>query len=105
MNVTKYLAALVFAASFATGVNAAEAAKPASAKIHTPESIECTKEADAKGLHGKERKAFRSECKKNLMAHKPATASTETVKPAAKPVMKPMAAKPAPAGAAATKAN
>lgn len=104
MNATKYLAALAFAASFATGVNAAEAAKSATAKIHTPESIECTKEADTKGLHGKERKAFRSECKKNLMAHKPATASTETVKPIAKPVMKPMAAKPA-TGAATTKAN
>ena len=34
------------------------------AKPHTPESIECSKEADAKGLHGKERKKFRSECKK-----------------------------------------
>jgi hypothetical protein len=27
-------------------------------------SLECSKEADAKGLHGKERKKFRSECKK-----------------------------------------
>jgi len=37
-------------------------AKPA--KVHSPESIECSKEADAKGLHGKERKKFRSECKR-----------------------------------------
>jgi hypothetical protein len=37
-------------------------AKPA--KVHSAESIECSKEADAKGLHGKERKKFRSECKK-----------------------------------------
>jgi hypothetical protein len=103
MNTTKYLAALAFAATFATGVNAAEAAKTTVAKIHSPESIECTKEADAKSLHGKERKAFRSECKKNLMAHKPSTASTETAKPVAKPVVKPMAAKPAPA--ATTKTN
>ena len=29
-----------------------------------PASLECSKEADAKGLHGKERKKFRSECKK-----------------------------------------
>jgi invasion protein IalB len=34
------------------------------AKPHTAESVECSKEADAKGLHGKERKKFRSECKK-----------------------------------------
>ena len=27
-------------------------------------SLECSKEADAKGLHGKERKKFRAECKK-----------------------------------------
>jgi len=40
----------------------APAAKPA--KVHSPESIECSKEADAKGLHGKERKKFRAECKK-----------------------------------------
>jgi hypothetical protein len=33
-------------------------------KPHTAASLECSKEADAKGLHGKERKKFRSECKK-----------------------------------------
>jgi hypothetical protein len=32
--------------------------KPRSAK-----SIECSKRADAKNLHGKERRKFRSECK------------------------------------------
>lgn len=32
-------------------------------KPHTAASLECSKEADAKGLHGKERKKFRSECK------------------------------------------
>ena len=34
------------------------------AKPRTAASIECSKEADAKGLKGKERKKFRSECKK-----------------------------------------
>jgi hypothetical protein len=34
------------------------------AKPRTAASLECSKEADAKGLHGKERKKFRSECKK-----------------------------------------
>jgi hypothetical protein len=32
---------------------------------HSAASIACSKQADAKGLHGKERKKFRSECKKN----------------------------------------
>jgi hypothetical protein len=30
----------------------------------SPQSLECSKEADAKGLHGKARKKFREECKK-----------------------------------------
>ena len=33
-------------------------------KPRTTASLECSKEADAKGLHGKERRKFRSECKK-----------------------------------------
>ena len=42
-------------------------------KPHTAASLECSKEADAKGLHGKERKKFRSECKANAAkADKPA---------------------------------
>lgn len=42
-----------------TAANAATAEKPRSAK-----SIECSKLADAKGLHGKERQVFRKKCKK-----------------------------------------
>ncbi len=42
---------------------AAAAAKAATAKPHTAASVECSTEADAKGLHGKERKKFRSQCK------------------------------------------
>ena len=38
-----------------------------SAKPRTAESIECSKQADAKGLHGKERRKFRSSCKRQLM--------------------------------------
>jgi hypothetical protein len=38
----------------------------APAKPRTAESIECSKQADAKGLHGKERKVFRAQCKKDL---------------------------------------
>jgi hypothetical protein len=33
-------------------------------KPRTAESLECSKEADTKGVHGKERKKFMSECKK-----------------------------------------
>jgi hypothetical protein len=43
----------------------AEKAKPRIAKPRTAKSLECSKQADAKGLHGKERKKFRSECKKS----------------------------------------
>jgi hypothetical protein len=44
-----------------------ESKAPAEKKAEKPRttaSLECSKEADAKGLHGKERKKFRSECKK-----------------------------------------
>jgi len=71
-------ASLLFAgAAFAQGsTTPAPAAAPA-AKAEKPRSaasIECSKEADAKGLHGKERKKFRSECKKQA-ADKGAPAS------------------------------
>jgi hypothetical protein len=44
-----------------------KAEKPRSAA-----SLECSKEADTKGVHGKERKKFMSECKKSA-ADKPKT--------------------------------
>jgi psiF repeat-containing protein len=43
---------------------AGEKAKPAAAKPRTAKSLECSKEADAKNVHGKERKTFMSTCKK-----------------------------------------
>jgi hypothetical protein len=47
------------------GLGAANAAenKKTEAKPRTAKSIECSKQADAKGLHGKERQKFRSKCK------------------------------------------
>ena len=52
-------------------MGSAFAQTPAAAKtdtkapmVHSAASLECSKEADAKGLHGKERKKFRSECKR-----------------------------------------
>lgn len=64
---------LVGAASAQTPAPAATSAAPTSttapaatktAKPRTEVSLECSKQADAKGLHGKERKTFRSTCKK-----------------------------------------
>ena len=42
----------------------AKAAKPTAPRSAI--SLECSKQADAKGLHGKPRKTFRSQCKKDL---------------------------------------
>ena len=58
-------AAPAFAQNTAAPAAKSDAAAPMAktAKPHSAESIECSKEADAKGLHGKERKKFRSECK------------------------------------------
>lgn len=40
------------------------ASKASGAKVRTPQSIECSKQANAKGVHGKDRKKFMSACKK-----------------------------------------
>lgn len=65
-------AGAAFAQTAATPAPAAPAAKTAPAKVapakakpeRTAASVECSAQADAKGLHGKERRKFRSECKK-----------------------------------------
>jgi invasion protein IalB len=58
-------ASLMLASSAFAQTTAPAAAPAAKAeKAHSPESLECSKQADEKGLHGKERKKFRSECKK-----------------------------------------
>jgi len=52
---------------------AAPAPKPkgkAATAPQTPEGIECSKQADAKGLHGQERVRFRANCKKKLLKEK-----------------------------------
>ena len=75
------LAASLLLAGSALAQTPAPAASPAPAakaekaqKPRTAASLECSKEADAKGLHGKERKKFRSDCKKQA-ADKGAPAS------------------------------
>ena len=58
------MSAFLMGAAFADTAPAPAPAKAASAPVaHSAKSIECSKEADAKGLHGKERKKFRAECK------------------------------------------
>ena len=63
-------------AQTAPATPAATPAKPAAAapaKAASPDaaakaakSADCSKQADAKGLHGKDRKKFREECKKAM---------------------------------------
>lgn len=43
----------------------APAAKTTAAKPRSAVSLDCSKQADEKGLHGKERHKFRSKCKRD----------------------------------------
>jgi hypothetical protein len=55
---------LLAGAAYAQTTTTPAPAAPAKAeKPRSAASIECSKEADAKGLHGKERKKFRADCK------------------------------------------
>jgi CelD/BcsL family acetyltransferase involved in cellulose biosynthesis len=63
-----FASVLLTGSAFAQTPAPAPATTPATAakkaeKPRTAASLECSKEADAKGLHGKERKKFRSQCK------------------------------------------
>ncbi len=58
------LGVLVSGSAFALDAAASDAAPNAGAAAKSARSAECSKEADAKGLHGKARKKFREECKK-----------------------------------------
>ena len=81
MTFASRLAVVALASLLATGTAFAQTAAPAAKtdakptatdkkapKEHSAESLECSKQADAKGLHGKERKKFRSECMKTAKA-------------------------------------
>jgi hypothetical protein len=76
MTLSSRAAATAIASLFLMSSAFAQTAAPAAKTdtkapvAHTAASLECSKEADAKGLHGKERKKFRSECKKTA-ADKP----------------------------------
>src|SRR3982751_1173602 len=73
MTISSRAAALAVASLFLVSPAFAQTAAPAapSAKMEkkmekprTAASLECSKEADAKSIHGKERKKFMSACKK-----------------------------------------
>jgi psiF repeat-containing protein len=81
MTISSRVAAAAFASlllaspAFAQGTAAPAAAEPAakaakSEKARSPESLDCSKQADEKGLHGKARKKFRSDCIKEAKAKK-----------------------------------
>ena len=83
MTLASRLAVVAIASLFATGTAFAQTAAPAAKtdaaattdkkapKEHSAESLECSKQADAKGLHGKERKKFRSDCIKTAKGGMP----------------------------------
>lgn len=81
MTVTSRLAAIALASLLVTGTAFAQTAAPAAKtdaaavttdkktpKERSAESLECSRQADAKGLKGKERKKFRRECRKEAKA-------------------------------------
>ena len=59
-------ATIALLSSGAVYAQAPSADKPAAAttKPRSAKSLDCSKQADAMGLHGKARKKFRSECRK-----------------------------------------
>jgi hypothetical protein len=65
---TKHVSAIAFAALLTTSSAVVSQAAQAPATGRSVASIECSKQADAKGLHGKARKTFRSKCLKQLRA-------------------------------------
>ena len=76
MTISSRAAATAIASLFLMSSAFAQTAAPAAKTetkapvAHTAASLECSKEADAKGLHGKERKKFRSECKRTAAEKK-----------------------------------
>jgi invasion protein IalB len=69
-----FLASSAFAQTTAAPATSKPAATTPAKKAETPrspESIACSKQADEKGLHGKERHKFRSQCIKDAKAAAP----------------------------------
>jgi invasion protein IalB len=79
INISRRIAAAALASLFFAGSALAQTTAPAAApaattpakkaeKPRTPESLACSKEADDKNIHGKDRKKFMSQCKKDAKA-------------------------------------
>ena len=62
----KFAAALSLAFLTLGSVAVAQMKEKAPATARSAASIECSKQADAKGLHGKVRKKFRSKCMRDM---------------------------------------
>ncbi len=67
---TAFASLLLMGSAFAQTTAPAAKTDTKTPVVHSAASLECSKEADAKGLHGKERKKFRSECKKTAAEKK-----------------------------------
>lgn len=81
MRVPSASAVALILAAVGVAVGAGASTASATTTSRTPQSIECSKQADAKGLHGKPREAFRAECKRH--------AKTSQVMPMPAPVKAP----------------
>ena len=64
------LASSAFAQGTAPATSAPAAKTEKTEKARSPESLDCSKQADEKGLHGKDRKKFRSDCIKQAKGAK-----------------------------------
>jgi psiF repeat len=61
-----FIVLLGFAVLMAAGGATSAQQRITAAKARSTESMECSKQADDKGLHGKARRHFRSKCMKDL---------------------------------------
>ena len=61
---TAFASMLLIGSAFAQTPAPAAKTDTKAPMVRSAASLECSKEADAKGLHGKDRKKFRSDCKK-----------------------------------------
>ena len=65
MRISTFISAIALGLLVSGSAYALDAAAPsADAGAKAAKSAECSKQADAKGLHGKARKKFREDCKK-----------------------------------------
>jgi psiF repeat len=67
---TAFASMLLMGSAFAQTPAPAAKTDTKAPMVRSAASLECSKEADAKGLHGKERKKFRSECKRTAAEKK-----------------------------------